>query len=566
MKYPIFYATQSGTSYFISKTIASTLNNGFDHCSVAKSMNERTFEPFSINNFDITKIIYLKLFIIVVPTYGDGDHSFELFKFWKIISMEEIPKIFKNKYFAVFGIGDSSYEKFNYSSKKIYNRIISLGGIPLIRRGNGDIGADNGYNSELKNWMFELMNNICNIFTCFSFSYGLDETKIDCLLNLNRVFKDFQCKNLNEINFDLFLETNTKYKSKVIHKEYLTPSDYDKEVLEIIFEINEYTGYKPGCCLEIKPTNYNYLDFIKYNNFNGNEMIEYKNTKISVFKLLREIKDINFVPQQLFFYSFYTEIEEIYGDNKLFESKYNKNLECKKIIERIKIISQDYDLYHDYVLKPKRTFFEILIDLELKVSLNFVKVYVPEILNRYFTFEHKKENKYSIAVSLIEYKSIIRTKRYGLCSKYLKDLSINSEIFIGITESNLHLNGNKFLVICTGTGIVVAKSILNYFKNLEMIIFYGFRFLEKDFLFRKELFEKNKLNEKWIKNKNLKMCVALSREMDRKYVHKIFEEEWNGNIEEYSVILAGNTSLNKEMRKTFLKMFNKNIDFQSETW
>ena len=46
--------------------------------------------------------------------------------------------------FAVFGLGDSSYPKFNYAAKKLYRRILQLGGNALLSVGQGDDQHDLG--------------------------------------------------------------------------------------------------------------------------------------------------------------------------------------------------------------------------------------------------------------------------------------------------------------------------------------------------------------------------------------------------------------------------------------
>jgi sulfite reductase alpha subunit-like flavoprotein len=38
----------------------------------------------------------------------------------------------------VLGLGDSSYEKFNFVGKKLYRRLLQLGAQPIHRRGDAD--------------------------------------------------------------------------------------------------------------------------------------------------------------------------------------------------------------------------------------------------------------------------------------------------------------------------------------------------------------------------------------------------------------------------------------------
>lgn len=48
-------------------------------------------------------------------------------------------------HFAVLGLGDSSYPKFNFVGKRLYQRLIDLGATPIIRRGDADDQHDLGF-------------------------------------------------------------------------------------------------------------------------------------------------------------------------------------------------------------------------------------------------------------------------------------------------------------------------------------------------------------------------------------------------------------------------------------
>ena len=46
---------------------------------------------------------------------------------------------------AVFGLGDSSYESFNFVAKRLYKRLVNIGAQPLLPRGDGDDQEKLGY-------------------------------------------------------------------------------------------------------------------------------------------------------------------------------------------------------------------------------------------------------------------------------------------------------------------------------------------------------------------------------------------------------------------------------------
>ena len=70
--------------------------------------------------FDIYTLPEQKLVIFIVATTGDGDPPKTMINSWKFLIRKDIPEgSLSNLNFTVFGLGDSSYEKFNAIAKKL---------------------------------------------------------------------------------------------------------------------------------------------------------------------------------------------------------------------------------------------------------------------------------------------------------------------------------------------------------------------------------------------------------------------------------------------------------------
>lgn len=79
--------------------------------------------------------------------------------FWLFLLRRSLPTTsLTNTNYAVFGLGDSSYVKFNYVSKMLFNRLKQLGGTPLVRRGDGNDQHPSGYVRKASNfsWKFSV--------------------------------------------------------------------------------------------------------------------------------------------------------------------------------------------------------------------------------------------------------------------------------------------------------------------------------------------------------------------------------------------------------------------------
>lgn len=121
----ILYGTQTGNSLEIAEDIG----------------REGTKRNFSVKVLDISKFNVLelpqkRLVIFVCSTAGQGEFPVNMKEFWKFLLRKNLPShSLQSLQFAVFGLGDSSYAKYNYVSKMLFNRLKQLGGTELLRRG-----------------------------------------------------------------------------------------------------------------------------------------------------------------------------------------------------------------------------------------------------------------------------------------------------------------------------------------------------------------------------------------------------------------------------------------------
>ena len=58
---------------------------------------------------------------------------------WNLLLRSDLPKdLFEDLSFAVFGLGDSAYEKFCWPAKLLERRLHTLGAKTIVSRGEGD--------------------------------------------------------------------------------------------------------------------------------------------------------------------------------------------------------------------------------------------------------------------------------------------------------------------------------------------------------------------------------------------------------------------------------------------
>lgn len=58
---------------------------------------------------------------------------------WQTLLRSDLPAdLLEDMHFAVFGLGDSGYERFNWAAKRLQRRLLALGAKELLPRGDGD--------------------------------------------------------------------------------------------------------------------------------------------------------------------------------------------------------------------------------------------------------------------------------------------------------------------------------------------------------------------------------------------------------------------------------------------
>lgn len=58
---------------------------------------------------------------------------------WRALLRGDLPSdLLDHLHFTVFGLGDSGYEKFNWAAKKLQRRLLNLGAIEVLERGDAD--------------------------------------------------------------------------------------------------------------------------------------------------------------------------------------------------------------------------------------------------------------------------------------------------------------------------------------------------------------------------------------------------------------------------------------------
>ncbi|MEK9496255.1 NADPH-dependent assimilatory sulfite reductase flavoprotein subunit [Photorhabdus sp. P32] len=93
---------------------------------------------FNAGDYKFKQIAQEKVLIIIASTQGEGEPAEEAVALYKYLYSKKAPKL-NDMVFAVFGLGDTSYERFCQAGKDFDNRLNELGAQRLLERVDGDV-------------------------------------------------------------------------------------------------------------------------------------------------------------------------------------------------------------------------------------------------------------------------------------------------------------------------------------------------------------------------------------------------------------------------------------------
>nr|CAG8461424.1 2183_t:CDS:10 [Entrophospora candida] len=150
----ILYGSQTGFAQDVAERITRQ----------AKRRHFRA-RNFAMDSYNRDNLINEELVIFVCSTTGQGDEPDNMKKFWKFLLRKNLPKDILNQMkFTVFGLGDSSYVKYNWPAKKLYKRLLQLGAESIYPRGEGDDQHYLGIDGMLDPWLRGLWKVLMDLY------------------------------------------------------------------------------------------------------------------------------------------------------------------------------------------------------------------------------------------------------------------------------------------------------------------------------------------------------------------------------------------------------------------
>ncbi|KAI7872090.1 hypothetical protein BDF14DRAFT_1954287 [Spinellus fusiger] len=553
----VLYGSETGCAQDVAETIA-------------RQGKRRHFETsvLAMDDYDKMNLIEESLVIFVCSTVGQGREPYNMKTFWRFLLRKNLPNdILNGISCAVFGLGDSSYSKFNYPAKKLHKRLIQLGANMIQTRGDGDDQHYMGLDGELVPWLKTLWDNVMNKYPLPT---GKEIIQEDVLLppSFRIEFASDQASSAEESQTSLRDTSHSPEEFDMVLKsnDRITAIDHFQDVRHIVLHCNSIDfNYEAGDTAAIMPQNMPeeidlFLEQMKWSHLanlsinigvlDGNRKLPaHWPTRMKFKDLLIYHLDIFGVPRRSFFQTL---------------SHFTKDTSHTERLREL-ITPEGQDDMIAYCQRPRRTIEEVLFDFgSFEIPTDYILDLFPPLQPRSYSIASSLKahpNELHLCVAIVKYKTKMRKIRRGVFTKWLSTLipgDLVKHVHINKGTMSLPSQDVPLITIGPGTGVAPMRSfleerILQHTKsNLHdsgNILFVGCRHRDKDYYYKEQW-------DHYASNNCLTVLTAFSRDQDTKiYVQDRIRENasllWHLIDKQQAKIMLSGASDNMPAQVTY---------------
>uniref|UniRef100_A0A8C5JNN8 NADPH-dependent diflavin oxidoreductase 1 n=1 Tax=Junco hyemalis TaxID=40217 RepID=A0A8C5JNN8_JUNHY len=543
----VLFGSQTGTAQDTAERVGREAQRRHLRCRVQ-----------ALDSCDLANLIHEPLVVFVCATTGQGDPPDNMKMFWRFLFRKSLPgSALCQLDYAVLGLGDSSYPKFNFIAKKLHKRLLQLGANPLLPVALGDDQHDLGPDAVVDPWLVALWEKILALYPL---PPGLEIISPDVRLPPKYTLH-YLPEDCPEPEGALLQPAPPRgapcelqpFPAPVVSNQRLTAPTHFQDVRLIEFDIaGSGITFSAGDVVMIQPQNCPeevqqfcqllrlepHRRFVLQPTEPGTPLPPLLPQPCSIQYLVTHYLDISCVPRRSFF--------------ELLASFSTNELEREKLQEFSSAQGQE-ELY-SYCNRPRRTTLEVLWDFPhstCAIPADYLLDLIPRIRPRAFSIASSllaHPERMQILVAVVRYKTRLSKPRRGLCSTWLASLNPEQgdvRVPLWVKKGGMKFPadpGTPVIMIGPGTGVAPFRAAIQERVALGRrgnCLFFGCRHQSKDFYCQAEW-------EELVTKGFLTLFTAFSRDQEEKvYVqHRIRE---NGKLlwellstENAHIYLAGN--------------------------
>ena len=598
----------------------SETGNTEDFAKILSYKLQRLHYPHTLStfgDFNPKDIIGTRYLFVLCATTGQGElprncheHSFLDWKnktLWAFLKKKNLPSNFlEHVNVAFFGLGDSSYPKFNHAIRKLHTRMVGqLGAQELFDRLEADeqamAGSNKGTGAGVESVYFEFEKRVLE-FLAGKFpkrkvnGQSIERTAIDdsvylqpkSYLSLEESSATDNITGHEQSALKFTNDSAIRYGRVALNKR-ITTEDHFQDVREFVFANTDATKsdqYEAGDTASVFPCNSDkavqqFLDTQDHWLPMADKPLRFTNgipdalksggviEPLTLRNILKYHCDITCIPRTSFFmkvWMFATDVERMErGEGQLEQQR-----------DKLKEFATDQDMQelYDYCNRPRRSILEVIEDfLSVRLPWEYCLDYLPLIRPRYYSISSQPNDRnVQLTVAIVKYKTMLRKIRTGICTDYIAHLNEGDVIRYNIHHNNLirkEYKKNPMILVSPGVGIAPLLSIIKedpkQSSNLQLFV--GCRFKDKDYLYEDTL-------EKWSADGRIALHPVFSRDRenspDTKYVQDVlwklgdFVTNLMVNENALFVLCGASGKMPIQVRLTVIEMLKKWGGFDSD--
>ncbi|KAG9311173.1 riboflavin synthase domain-like protein [Chiua virens] len=470
----ILYATETGTAQDVADRIARECRRARFQCRVC-----------NIGSYPPERLISEPRVVFVVATTGSGVEPRAMTSLWNSLLRSDLPSdLFEDMEFAIFGLGDSTYQKFCWPAKKLARRLANLGGRELCTRGEGDDQHPQGVEGALDPWIEQLIGKLVDLYP----HDGLPEELSESRLPPPRV-KTVNVPAETECTYPL--ATDQRYWDVTVQcNRRITAEDWFQDVRHFEFVSERELNYLPGDVAVIHPSalasevdsllaslgwDITADDPFSITHSMKDQSLPDHTPQVTTLRILfTRYLDFNAVPRRSFF--------------ELLRWFSTDDMEREKLDEFVS--SEGANELYEYCQQVKRTVKEVLSEFRsLRIPRDYIFDLFPPLRPRQFSIASspkKHPHEIHLCVAIVKYRTKLRVPRKGVCTSYLAGLQSGDTLRITIQKGLISLPNDPLTpVICVGpgTGIAPMRAVIEdriHAGSNATTLYFGCRSASKD--------------------------------------------------------------------------------------
>ena len=462
--------------------------------------------------------------IFAISTTGQGEMPQNSRLFWKtLLSGALRPGILRRVLFSSFGLGDSSYARFNVAHRMLCNRMLQLGAYSFCERGEGNEQHPEGHSAGFREWIVALKQKLLDAFPLPSGTEPLGDDvflepkwKLDLVEDASNNAVSVADSHVNgfrhheqststtehqpnglptdltsqELPSNALLPIKGTHVAQVAANERVTTPGHFQDVRLMDLRLVNTYEYGPGAVAVVFPKNFpkdidDFINLMGWQSIADKQLvlkqtedtdsdqnnalyplrhIDLSQVHLTLHWLLENVLDIMSIPRRSFFASlahFAGEAteDEAYQKERLLE------LANPELIDEL----------WDYTTRPKRTILEVMMDFTtIRIPWQYALSALPMMKGRQFsiasggTFRQDEAGKtrVQLLVAVADPPSpIIKwRRRYGVCTRYIASIQPGQRINVGMQQGYLDVQpeelGVPVVMIGPGTGLAPMRSMI----------------------------------------------------------------------------------------------------------